>query len=157
MPFLPFSPPHPSWTHLPPPPPPFPPILSMCPIVFPLFFSVILSQHLCWGGSCSWCVKLWICRLWHAEWRSTRQVAVSVPEPQFGEVKTARSFWLKAQFPCTHTKEIRSQNLLLTDSKKGGRECGYNNPGEGQTLIPGHRQAGYREQGNKHLWKLGQG
>ena len=31
MPFLPFPPHHPSWTHLPPPPPPSPPILSMCP------------------------------------------------------------------------------------------------------------------------------
>lgn len=45
-----------------------------------------------------------------------QQIASWTCELPEGEMKPTRSFWLKAQFQQTHTKETESQDLLLTDS-----------------------------------------
>jgi len=38
----------------------------------------------------------------------------------FGKVKTLGSFSLKAQFQCTHTKELNSRDLPHRSQKQGG-------------------------------------
>ena len=55
---------------------------------------------------------------------------------------------MKVQSPNTHTKEVKSQGLLLTNPRKGGRRS--SDLGEREFSIPGHRHGG-RKQGGKPL------
>lgn len=84
----------------------------------------------------SWCIKnvqIATCRAGrHAPptwgWHPQR------PSFHFGEVETPGPFRRKAQFQYFHTEGVKSQALLLTDSRNGER---HNEPGEGQPSIPG--------------------
>lgn len=65
-------------------------------------------------GPCSRFIRVRSCRLWPAEWGGISHphwVGKELPQylrSHFGEVKTPRSFWLKAQFQDTHTKKLKS-------------------------------------------------
>ena len=60
--------------------------------------------------------------------------------PTLGKGKIPGTFWLKVQFPNTHTKEVKSQGLLLTNPRKGGRRS--SDLGEGELSTPGHKHGG---------------
>lgn len=75
------------------------------------------------------------------------------PSSHFGEVKTLGPFWWKALFQYTPTKRSSHETYYLQIP-----EWRHKDLGEGQSSVPGPKEAGNRAQGCKHqLWRSGCG
>ena len=124
----------------------------------------LLCSVLC-CGACSWCISLRICRLWPMNKETLAMLTgladsfLGIQISTLGKWKIPGSFWLKMQFWYTHTKEVRSQYLLLTDPRSRGSggwvwvraRAAQWALRKRQSSVSGHEQAGDREQGSKHL------
>ena len=70
-----------------------------------------------------------------------QQVASSASELPFGGSENSRVIMMKPQFPYTHTKEEKSQDLLqMPETGGGGSGDVHNEPGRGSLLSQGRSE-----------------